>query len=196
MQIYNSGFIGNFKTGDNIAHNLDLLAILYKYYNSTEDEEEKVLLRKPIIVTNVSVMEAIIYDFRFRAKSFTNEGISKIDKQTIAKISDGKKDVFDKLIAMVRVLNIFTQVPKFYDLLDELRQLRNRVHIQNEKKYKPLDEKDAFSEVRLEDSEFYLEYIIRYMTINHNRGKGRNHVRDFVLPWGAKLKDEYIMKLE
>jgi hypothetical protein len=59
MFTVSSGFIGSFRLVDNINYNLSVLALLYHYYDR-EDENGKRLLRKPIIVLLVSIIEATI----------------------------------------------------------------------------------------------------------------------------------------
>jgi len=65
-----SCFILNFKLGDNINHNLSVLALLYDYYNR-EDEDGKRLLCKPIIILLVSIIEAVLHDFHSRIRILT-----------------------------------------------------------------------------------------------------------------------------
>ena len=40
MVIVESLFIGNFKTGDNIVHNLQVLALLYQYFSQGTPEKQ------------------------------------------------------------------------------------------------------------------------------------------------------------
>ena len=40
-----SNFIGTFKTGDNINHNLSVLRLLYEQYNASDDLNRKLLRR-------------------------------------------------------------------------------------------------------------------------------------------------------
>jgi hypothetical protein len=68
-----SSFIGSYKLGDNINYNLKLLALLYRYFaNSSEDDRK--LLRKPIIVILVSITEAVLYDLHMRIKILLTRG--------------------------------------------------------------------------------------------------------------------------
>ncbi len=85
------------------------------------------------------------------------------------------------------------QVPKFYEDLREIKNFRNRIHIQNTKNYKPFREIELFTTENLKVTAFYLEYIVRFMAINHSRNK--NFVEDFKLPWKALLKESDIEKI-
>src|SRR5262245_56529237 len=57
MFIINSSFIGGYKLGDNINHNLQTLTPLYAAYDQA-DAKTRRLLCKPIILIIVSVLEA------------------------------------------------------------------------------------------------------------------------------------------
>jgi hypothetical protein len=72
-----STFIGNFKLGDNIVHNLNVLDLLYRVY-AAEDNGGKRLLCKPIILLLVSIIEAVLYDLHDRIRFFTIEGVKNI----------------------------------------------------------------------------------------------------------------------
>lgn len=59
MFTVNSGFIGEFKTGDNINYNLDCLKALYAAQNAASPSEAR-LLCKPITIILVSIIEALL----------------------------------------------------------------------------------------------------------------------------------------
>ncbi len=67
MFTVSSHFIGSFKLGDNINHNLRIITLLYRYFEAGE-ETERELLCKPIILILVSITEAILHDFHFRIR--------------------------------------------------------------------------------------------------------------------------------
>jgi hypothetical protein len=97
-----SKFIGDFKLGDNINHNLDILALLYKQYNDGDDAQKR-LLCKPIILLVVSIVDAVLHDLHWRVKTFTKEGVANILKSSIEHIRGLKKmDRFEKYIASAR----------------------------------------------------------------------------------------------
>lgn len=73
--------------------------------------------------------------------------------------------------------------PRFYDRLDDLRRLRNRVHIQNVKKDFEPDDYDAFNEERKRLAERALEKTLRTMSAKYSRGDNYHYVADFELPW-------------
>jgi hypothetical protein len=191
MFTVSSGFIGNFKLGDNINHNLSVLALLYRYYGK-EDQNGKGLLRKPIIITLVSIIEAVLHDFHGRIRIFTYEGVVNLPSDIANYVrSKTMKDELGKYIASAKKHNLFAaQNVGFYDLLDELRRLRNRVHIQNTKDDFEPDDWNAFTEVRKEKAEKSLEKTLKIMAAKYPRPKhARGYVTDFELPWPAHFQN-------
>ncbi len=176
-------FIGSFKIGDNISHNLDSLNLIYKYYEDAE-ENEKSLLIKPIVTQIAFIIEAILYDFRGRVKGHTREKSVKIPSSLISVFQNKPNDQFNFYIEQSRKYNLFdAKTTEICDRLDNLRLLRNRVHIQNKENHQPRDEKDAFNQKAKNEGEFLLKYIMNYMAENHPRPKGAQVGYDFVLPF-------------
>lgn len=178
-----SNFIGLFKVGDNINHNLQILSLLYKYYAEAAGADQKLLL-KPITITIVSIIEALLYDLHYRIKSFTTEGVQNISIDVLNYIRGKHLDELEKYIASAKKHNLFQRRnEKFYDYLDELRKLRNRVHIQNRNNYFESDESNAFNDERRILAEKALEKVMRIMLEKYHRNDHHHHVADFTLPW-------------
>ena len=186
MFTVSSCFILNFKLGDNINHNLSVLALLYRYYNA-EDENGKRLLCKPITILLVSIIEAVLHDFHRRIRMLTYEGIANLSYEIIEYVRGKKIDELEKYIASARKHDLFaSQDAAFYDLLDELRRLRNRIHIQNIKNDFEDDEYNAFTNTRKTKAEQALEKTLKTLAANHPRpAHVRGYVSDFKLPWAA-----------
>lgn len=185
-----SHFIAIFKVGDNINHNLQILSLLYRYFDSAK-EEDRALLRKPIIIGLVSITEAILYDFHKRINLFTNEGVKNLPANVMAYIRGKKLDELGKYIDSARKHNLFqARDHRFYDILDELRKLRNRVHIQNTNGDFEPDECDAFSEKRRVLAEKVLEKVMRVMSAKYPRRESHHFVEDFTLPWTAHFPEK------
>lgn len=185
-----ANFIGSYKIGDNINYNLRALNVLYDFKNSTAENNKKELLSKPIIICMASIVEAILYDFHLRIKIFTIEGVNNLAKDVIDYIRNKEIDEFEKLIASAKKHNLFGVIDdKFYEKLDFLRQIRNRVHIQNKKRLLPADEHEVFTENNIELAELILEKIIKTMVLKFSRKiENSNYVSDFILPWNEHLR--------
>lgn len=177
-----SKFVGDFKIGDNINHNLKILEVMYKQYAAASDAEKR-LLCKPIIVLLVSLIDAVFYDLHTRIKTFTREGVENIIASSIAYIRTQKKvDDFGKYIASAKKHGLIEPPDdKLYDDLDELRKLRNRIHIQNAKNYPPRNEYDAFTSDKKLQAEKAVEKTLRAMAKKYARKL--NYVDGFNLPW-------------
>jgi hypothetical protein len=123
-----SKFIGEFKTGDNIVHNLGILEVLYRLY-SASSQADKRLLCKPIVLLLVSIIDAVLHDFHTRVRDFTKEGVQNLAASSIERIRRmKKKEQFEKYIDSANEYGLLE--PKgsaFYTQLHELRKLRNRI---------------------------------------------------------------------
>lgn len=183
MFIVRSNFIGNFKLGDNINHNLHILRLLYRYFEAGEPTEQQ-LLHKPIILTLVSITEAILYDFHFRIRNYTIEGVRNLSEEVLNYIRGKKLDELGKYISIARKHVFFDLAHiNFYDVLDELRKLRNRIHIQNSMNHFEPDEADAFNEQRKIQAEKVLEIVMKTMAKKYSRDEEQHFVENFELPW-------------
>jgi hypothetical protein len=70
-----------------------------------------------------------------------------------------------------------------------LRKIRNRIHIQNTKRYKPVNEVSVFTEAVKKSSEKCLEKVVKTISQNHPRPESvGDYVGDLVFPW-----DEYLV---
>ncbi len=180
MVTYESKFIGDFKLGDNIVFNLSVLKSLYEL-RANGSAVHKRHLQKPITLLNISIIEALLYDFHLRLTTFTREAIS-ISQDVLDAIRSKKIDEFEKYIASAKKNDFFDlKDTVFYDKLDELRKLRNRFHIQNTKKHFEKDDVQAFNEARMILSEQALEEVIR--TLARKYARPHSFVANFNLPW-------------
>lgn len=179
-----SGFIGNFKLGDNINHTLDVLALLYQ----TQRAANSSLLCKPIIVFIGSICEAILHDLLcVRIKRHTVEGVKNVAKDVMDCIRGKHIDRFEHYIANVKKHDLLKDA-RLYDSLVELRKLRNRIHIQNTKGDFDLDDSKTFTMARQREAEKTLEKVIKIMAKDYPRKPScQDHVRDFQLPWSERF---------
>lgn len=184
MVTINGNFIGSFKLGDNIQFNLATLRLLYGYYEGASQSDQE-LLRKPIILIIASVIEAVLHDFASRARFHTREQSVQIPIVLLNLLRrKPKKDTFGFYIEQVKSYDVFSDSTKqIYFSLDELRKLRNRVHIQNSDSHKPYDENRAFTPYRKIEAEQLLEKIMKFMRDNQQRPEHAQFKGIFELPW-------------
>jgi hypothetical protein len=179
--------MGNFKLGDNINHNLRILSLLYESQSQCDIPQKEVLC-KPIIIFIASICEAVLADLHMRIRLYTIEGVKNVADDVMDYIRGKKIDEFEKYIASARKYDFFDAGDtSFYEALDELRRLRNRIHIQNTKRHFEPDECRAFTLKRQELAERILEKVMKTMLAKYSRSRERHAcVADFQLPW-----DEY-----
>jgi hypothetical protein len=183
MFTVSSCFMWNFKLGDNINHNLDVIKLLYNYFEGA-DADRRRLLCKPIILILVSIIEAILHDFHDRIQNTKREHIANVTKAVANYVRGKKIDELEKYIASAKKHKFFgLEDTNFYDRLQELRKIRNRIHIQNISNPLETDERGAFNEKRKKIAERVLEKTMKTMAEKFPRAKQYNYVRDFSLPW-------------
>lgn len=181
-----ASFIGQFKTGDNIRYNLEILSSLYKCCEYEECNQNYLI--KPIILTTMSIVEAVFYDFDSRIRWFTREGVQNIGLDVLNTIRGKNYDRLEKYIACAQKHNFFDSAySQFYADLNTLREARNRIHIQNERRYKPINEMLVFQEDNKILAEKVLEVVLRTMDEKYSRPSSvQGYGQDFSIPWDAR----------
>lgn len=188
MQTYQSDFIADFKLGDNVVYNLKICEQLYIARNAAETTD-KLYFNKPIILQNVSITEALMYDFIYRMKWFRLEGVKSLPEQVLSHFKSKKIDKLNLYIEHFKKHSIFDNSEfDIYEALDELRRLRNRVHIQNDKYELEADDSKAFNNDRLIMSEKCLELTVKVLSEKHSRPIG-GYVKSFTLPYAAHFSN-------
>lgn len=184
MNVVCSRFIGNYKLGDNINYNLRTLCVLYATYKASA-LAERLALRKPIIITIVSIIEALLYDLHYRVVAHTLEGVGNISDEVAEVIRDTNNlDKFNNLIQSAKKHGLIESEPSnIYDQLHSLRKLRNRIHIANENNEKPYNEADAFTEQSMREAERIAELVMRIFERKYLRDDDKHYVTNFELPW-------------
>ena len=98
-----------------------------------------------------------------------------------------KRDEFAVLIEQIKEFELFAKKDSdIYPALEELMNLRNRIHIQNKWDLPYPDESDTFTAEKMNNAAKTLERVMKGMTKHYAR-PGTNYVEDFVLPWKAKV---------
>lgn len=180
-----TSFCGNFMLGDNAKESVRALQLIYNQ-QLTLCDEDAATLRKPLIVLCASITEAFLYDFVYRIRHFTREGVSGIADSITRKFRGMANDDFSFLIEQCQKHELLgARAEAIYDDLKVLRDLRNRIHIQNKKKLLEAREIHAFSERRQKLSERTLEYVLKYLERNYARKN--DYVGGITLPWNAHV---------
>lgn len=182
MITISSNFIGSFKLGDNIKHNLEALKELYAVQETGSSTQQK-LMRKPIIVLIASIAEALLFDLYLKIEHFTIEGVPSIPEEVLEEIRTKTLDQFNNYIDNARSKSLLGPDADIYENLHELRKLRNRIHIQNTDNHFEPDDGIAFSKARQTAAEKTLEHLMKLMERDHTRVGVDDFVGGFILSW-------------
>jgi hypothetical protein len=188
MFTISSGFIAVFKTGDNINHNLRILKVLYAQYEKGSPDEKR-LLCKPIVVIQISIIEAALQDFHVRCSKFTWERVTNLAEGVASYIRGKKINKLSQYVQSAKKHDLFGNANgQLYDELELLSKLRNRVHIQNENKDLEPDDWNAFTSQRKLLAERVLEQVIKTLSKKYPRPEHvAGFVKDFEIPWIERM---------
>jgi len=183
-------FIWNFKHGDNIDYNFSVLQSLY---NAQQNSPQKGLLRKPITIQIVSIIEAILIDFLVRLDQATTHLPSGVSPTKIEKIKEeiekdkkkvsiedpelGKRILYKRrLYQFNHLVKIFEKYELFgpkgdeiYTQLNKFADMRNRVHIENYHGNLEEREQHVFTDERVKELEVVLETLWKKMVTEYKR---------------------------
>ncbi|WP_140056118.1 hypothetical protein [Oceanibaculum nanhaiense] len=121
-----SHYIGDFKVGDNIAYNSDVLCELV---NSNDGGR----FNKLIVIQAASILEASLGEIIYRAQKFYIEGLSGIKEKDLEEIRGKKIDKLNNIILIMQKYKILHNLSEtIYSEINELRILRNKIHIQDD----------------------------------------------------------------
>lgn len=135
-------FIGDFKVGDNLVFNADLLCKLVS-------SDESASFNKLIVLQAGAIIEAALSQIIYRAQNFNREGVPNISEADRLEIEGKKVERFKAIIDVMKKYKILDSYGQgIYDELDRLREYRNKVHIQTDIGIKGVsrDEEKAFSD--------------------------------------------------
>jgi len=178
-------FFWDFKRMDNVNYNFKILELLYK----TKKRDSSRLFNKPILVTLVSIIECALYDFVKRVDQHRGEVVPNLDK--IAVIDSRRKTYTDQLetiIAYIKKHDLLRasedENPDIYDILDFLRKIRNRLHIQNSQNFLDENEYKIWTEKNLHLGEKALERVCEVLCHVYPRpGSNFYSMSDFPRVW-------------
>lgn len=180
----NRTFMWSFKKGDNIVYNLD---ILWSLYGAQKVSKKPEYFNKPIIIIIASIIECIVEDLTRRIQQHSNEPVPNITREikkdfkyTTRRGSVALKQLkqFNHYIDMCEKHKIFGEREIIYSTLNKIRDIRNRVHIQNHSSILEEDEIDVFTDKARDVSEMLLSVVILIMIIKYPR------------PWPDKAIDD------
>ena len=182
-------FVWDFKHGNNIVYNIEVLKSLYE---SRENLANPNILNKPITIQIVAILEATLIDFLTRIDQATTHLPGEIARETLDALKEEiEKDKkphaietelgehiymrrkmyhLSQIIKMLKKHEIFgDQNDEIYDRLSHFADMRNRIHIENY--YGNLEgrEQRVFTPARLAELEKTLDALWKKMTTDYKR---------------------------
>lgn len=149
FQIYISTFFWDFKRRDNVEYNFAIVENLIHACLSdilVEDNQRKYFF-KPIIIITTSIIECILYDFLIKIQQHHYERVPKLTQKDIDSIK--AIDIPYKLASYNEICKkhelLGTKSDEIYKRIKLFTNIRNRIHIQNSKGIKPLDEDNLWT---------------------------------------------------
>lgn len=186
-------FIWTYKKADNIEYNIDILSTLYKARKIAR--KTKHYFNKPIVIIIAAIIECVLDDFVVRVKTRVFDPLPNLTSQQIedfkykktgGTLTIKKMEKFDHYIKISQKHNIFKQGIRFYEALNLLKDIRNRIHIQNNKNVLDENEFSVFTDINLNNAERVFEVIIKTMFLKYPRrdlDKIGYKIDDFPFPW-------------
>ena len=179
-------FIWEFKIGDNILYNINVLYGLIEDYNN-----QNKVYGKPISLISASIVEAIMIDFIYRLYSGTShfpeslrdkegEIKSKLTGETTKRkyvdlngqeheYSALKNFNFSPMIRIYKELKLLGDNEVIYKSLTKMAYFRNRIHINNYFNNFEKNENKTFSKDRVQTTLNILFWVINYFKENYKR---------------------------
>ena len=170
-------FVGEFKVGDNLAYNCDVLFGLVAADNNGS-------FSKPILIQLASIVEASLNEIIKRAQQYVREGVPNITAEEQAEIVEKKIDKLNSLIDVSRKYRILNGIsPTIYEDLHVLRKLRNKIHIQEDVDGFSRDENRIFTRSRHLKFLEIAQNLLAHLSQNYSRPKGfESYVRPIAFP--------------
>ncbi|QRM38745.1 hypothetical protein F3X89_13370 [Rhizobium rhizogenes] len=172
-----SNFIGDFKVGDNLVYNADVLRSVCEHNGDGS-------LNKLVVVQVGSILEAALGQIIYRAQNFNREGVPNIAEADRQEIEGKKVDKLNNIIDVMRKYELLNALGgSIYDELHMLRKFRNKVHIQDDNADVPRDEEMAFTASRCAWSLDLCTTVLAFLSQQFPRPANiGNYVRPLCIP--------------
>ncbi len=181
---YTSQFFWDFKKMDNVNYNFEIVELLYRGKEQNNNDKH---FNKPILIIIVAIIECMLYDFVVRIQTHRSDTIPNLASAIILFFRNAKEtDELKILIPRLQQQNLLRAGPTdtLYADLEELRRLRNRVHIQNKFYLLDKDEYNVYTDEKLKLAEVVFERVCEVLCNVYPRwSKQPLPMSDFPRPW-------------
>ena len=181
---YTGQFFWDFKRMDNVNYNFEIIELLYQ---TKKQNGNNTKFNKPLIILIMAIIECMLYDLIIRIHSYRSDPFPNISQGIVSYFRNFREtDELRVLIPRIISQNLLRAGvgDSIYDDLDELRKIRNRVHIQNKYFQPPADEYNTFTDRDLQKAEKTLERVCEVLCNVYPRwNKQPLSMSDFPRPW-------------
>ncbi|MDX7952866.1 hypothetical protein P7D22_16995 [Lichenihabitans sp. Uapishka_5] len=170
-------FVGDFKVGDNLVYNTQLLCDLVQ-------ANEAGRFNKPIVLQVGAILEAALSEIIYRAQKNNREGVPDMSEADRREIEGKKIDKFNSVIDVMRKYRVLDRLGGgVYGDLHTLRRYRNKVHIQDDVEGASRDEAEVFVDALRDWALDLNSRVLRYLGENLMRPPHiRRYVADLPIP--------------
>lgn len=169
---------------DNVNYNFKIVELLYKAKQQNGNDPH---FNKPIILILMAIVECMMYDLIKRITQHRNDPFPNMDFSIVSFFRvTPETDFFEKLINRFQSQNLFRVLPgdSLYDDLEQLRKVRNRLHIQNRRNLLDKDEYNVFTSIELSRAERSFERVCEILCNTYPRwNKQPLPMTAFPKPW-------------
>lgn len=182
---YSKVIFWDYKRRDNVDYNFKIIESMI---DSIKDSSEYCYY-KPIFLIISSIIECLLYDFLKKIYEHRYEKVPNLDKGDIEALQN--IDLPNKLTNFSDICKKYSLLGRdqeIYDRIQNIAKIRNRIHIQNQKNFRPLDESELWTKDQVKLCGSLLKDIFILMCERYPRPeKTTNHsnppLSNFPEPW-------------
>jgi len=178
-------FFWDFKRRDNVVYNFSIIETLIS--DAIDNPESSNFYYKPVFITIMAIIECIIYDLLVRIQEHTKEKVhlNENDIKNIKNIDlPSKLKCYNDICKKYKLLSL--KSINIHQSIEELIEIRNRIHIQNAKSIKPLDERDVWTPENIKKAGSILQNLVLFLSKKYPRPDHIHSSPDldlFPTPW-------------
>ena len=181
---YTEQFFWSFKMMDNVNYNFQIIEALYL---AKKQNGNNMLFNKPITILIMAIIECMLYDFIVRIHTYSNDPFPNITQSIVSYLRGiNQTDQLKIIIPRIKSQNLLraSAGDSIYDDLEHLRNVRNRLHIQNKYNMLHKDEHRVFTQDNLKTAEQCLEKVCNVLCNVYPRWKrSPMSMNEFPRPW-------------
>lgn len=131
FQDYTKVFFWSYSRMDNVNYNFDVLTALAE---ASRNAPLPHLFYKPMFILMTSIIECTIYDFLKKVHQHKHEKVPHIDEEDVMHLQNIKlPNKLYNFTSICRKYELLGSGHEIYDSIHEMVEIRNRIHIQNER---------------------------------------------------------------